>query len=259
MRLTCACSTGAPSATRGAPLRFGSGSVSRRGIDREQNCDMVLEEVDHHLFAVADGVGGSDWAAMASKAAITSIQQLLVPAMPRLLCGGAESALQSAFEEANSLLLQKGRALGHHIQTTLTTVIFMGNKMYVGHTGDTRCYLLAQGAVRVLTTDHTIVGDLVRESLMSEEKSWHHPRRGMLSGCLGMHKHLRFQSLSIEVETGQSVVLCSDGISGFLSHEDIIESSQNHGDAASLAEGLAGRALTNGSRDDISAVVIMLR
>lgn len=239
-------------------LSLASASVSDRGTARERNGDSVLEDSRHRLFAVADGVGASPGAAVASRTAIHSVQEFLGSQAAHLSCNNAAPVMQHAFESANRAILQEGDTRGQRIQSTLTAVVFVDERMYVGHTGDSRAYLLADGQARAITRDHTVVGDLVRESLISEESARSHPRRGMLSSCLGWYDKFRFDSFCSKVRPGDAVILCSDGVSAFLSEDDVLECRESSDDASSIAGVLAAKALANGSSDDLSVVVILV-
>lgn len=248
-----------PIDVHGRSLSLLSAAVSRKGTNRECNGDAILVDGVHRLFAVADGVGCASGADMASRVAVQGLRSSVVSEMP-MLSGhdDAGPAMRRAFDVANRAVLRENQTSGRNAQSTLTAVLFLGLKFYVGHTGDTRAYLVTEEGGRLLTNDHTVVADLLRESLISAECAKNHPRRGMLSGCLGWHEEFRFDAISAETIQGQTIVLCSDGASAFLSEGDIVASRKRHGNAKAFAETLADIAICRGSQDDLSVVVIIV-
>jgi len=219
------------------------------------NDDAVLEDVEHGVFAVADGLGGSRSGGVASRLAVETLRSNLrarpAGAAPEVIL----KALRTSFAEANAAILAAAGG-GRNMLTTLTAVVIDADILFLGHSGDSRAYLVAGDSVEQLTEDHTLVGDLVRQGLMSEAAAQEHPRRSILSGCLGRHEKFKVQTLTRSLDGEQVVILCTDGISASLSEAEIAACAQPDSTAASVVERLVESALRRGRLDDMSAVVI---
>ena len=105
--------------------------------------------------------------------------------------------------------------------TTLTAVIPDGHGVLVGHVGDSRAYLLRDGELRQLTTDHSLVEELVREGRLTEQEAAVHPQRSIITRALGVEGAVDVDVYSVPLEAGDRLLLCSDGLTTMLRADDI--------------------------------------
>jgi protein phosphatase len=231
-------------------MNFESGAASRQGTGNTLLADAILNDAAHGLFAVADGVGDTPAAARASAIALETLRKHWEGAAA---IGMPAERLREAFLAANAAL----RAVGEfRLHTTLTAAALCGPALYLAHCGDSRAYLCRSKSVKRLTEDHTLVADLVRDRLIPEQTAQDHPRRSILSACLGLYEHCKVQTSCHELAPGQIVVLCTDGISAHLSDEQIATCARSLIPPTAIASALLDHAIRNGSGDDASAVVI---
>ncbi|MHC4789230.1 MAG: PP2C family protein-serine/threonine phosphatase [Planctomycetota bacterium] len=239
-------------------MNLESASVSRRGAERHRNEDALLDDPERGHFAVADGLGGSPHGELASRVAIEMLQTGLsgLPAEPE--AEAAVGALRSSFERVNEVLLAVRANCGHKAETTLTAAVLCGGLLALGHVGDSRLYLLDREGLAQLTEDQTLVGQMLRGGLLSETEARGHPRRSVLSGCLGQHEKFKLQSVSCRLASGQALVLCTDGVSDVLGEAEIAECVRADLAADASVRLLLEAALAAGSPDDVSAIVVKL-
>jgi len=228
------------------------------GCVREENEDAVgyWPHEDGLLFAVADGLGGHEAGEIASALAL----EVLAREMDRAPDSWAMAKrLRRATQEANIAIHQKCvtvpelRGMG----TTLTASVVAGNQLVAAHVGDCRVYLLRDGVLTQLTKDHTWVWDQVEYGILSPEEARNHPRRNMLSRCLGPHLVVGIDVLQIELRVGDVLLQCSDGVHAHLPDSEIAEHLRSRQpDAACRA--LIQRGREAGGKDNLSAQVAVL-
>jgi protein phosphatase len=235
-------------------------SISEESLTENPNADNLFTDALNSAFAVADGVGGTPRGILASKIAIEQFQNTITQGLPNTENITIENILKTGFEKTNNLLYQKGLKLGNSTCSTLTAVIIYNNTLYLAHSGDSRAYLVTPDpeSVKQLTDDHTLVADMVREGLMDEHQASIHPRRNILTSCLGLYSRLRIQTTSFPLSSGQVIILCTDGVSSYISENDIIECTRSVHSVKEIAKCLTKTARINGSIDDMSAIIIRL-
>ena len=168
-----------------------SASISRQGSGSRPNEDALLEDPEHGVFAVADGVGGSSHGEVASCTAIQCLKKAFSGPKGGIPAERAQLVLRSAFLDANAMILEVATESAQKMQTTLTAAVFAESAVYLGHSGDSRAYLVAEDSVEQLTEDHTLVAEMVRNDIITEEEAWDHPHRNVLTGCLGVARAIQ--------------------------------------------------------------------
>lgn len=231
------------STSRNAPVRaLDVGAASDAGRVRPKNEDYVLWEVPEDpalregrgaLFVVADGVGGHGGGAVASaEAAHTVVQEYYLHRR-----GEAGRALRRAVEQAN--LHVYTTRLGHPdltgMQTTVTALAIAGDRSWVAHVGDSKAWLLRDGAFLRLTRDHTIVEEMRRIGLVDQARAGRHSHRHLLTRTVGGDAIVRVDLSSGAVHPGDCFVLTTDGVYEHLSPEDVRDAFTNLPPAAAAA------------------------
>jgi protein phosphatase len=234
------------------------GGLSEVGTVREENQDSIrvpdpsLPLERGLLWALADGMGGLSHGKLASSLALETIYEEFYGAqnpIPRSLGKGIESA--------NTRLLSKAQGLGSaRMGTTVTAAIVSGDRLHIGHVGDSRAYLIRQGKTRCLTSDHTMVGDLVRMKVLSPDKVRGHAQRSILNRAVGLELFVRADILEVGLLDGDRVLICSDGLWGSIEDEEIGEIARSRDDPDEASRELVDLALDRGSDDNVSVIVL---
>ncbi len=204
-----------------------------------------------HLLVIADGVGGAARGDIASSAAIDAIRKLDVPPTDDAL-----SELSATIHLAHDRLAEIVEAHPEleGTSTTVTAAIFDGSQLQVGHVGDSRGYLLRDGRLEGLTTDHTLVQSLVDEGRITEQEARVHPHRNLILKAVdGVHEP-EPDLFSVPLHAGDRVMLCSDGCSGVLEPAEMADLLGN-GPLEEAAVALVRAALEAGSSDNVTVVL----
>lgn len=222
---------------------------SDRGLVRANNEDSVYAGA--RLLALADGMGGHAAGEVAS--------QLVIAALAHLDDDEPGGDLLS---KLNAAVGQGNAAIAAHVEadpeldgmgTTLTAILFAGNRLGLVHIGDSRGYLLRDGELTQITKDDTFVQTLVDEGRITAEEAHSHPQRSLIMRALTGHE-VEPTLIMREAKAGDRYLLCSDGLSDPVSHETIHEALQIE-DVAESADRLIELALRGGGPDNVTVVV----
>jgi len=222
---------------------------SDRGLVRANNEDSVYAGA--RLLALADGMGGHAAGEVAS--------QLVIAALAHLdddePGGDLLSKLDTAVREGNSAIAAQVEADPEleGMGTTLTAILFAGNRLGLVHIGDSRGYLLRDGELTQITKDDTFVQTLVDEGRITLEEAHSHPQRSLIMRALTGHE-VEPTLIMREARAGDRYLLCSDGLSDPVSHDTILEALQIS-DTAESADRLIELALRGGGPDNVTVVV----
>ncbi|WP_036225973.1 PP2C family serine/threonine-protein phosphatase [Marmoricola sp. URHB0036] len=208
-----------------------------------------------NLLVIADGVGGSARGDIASAATVDVLRKLDEPPGQDLqgdMLGGLAGAIHRSHDRIAGLVAENPEIEG--TSTTVTAVIFDGTQIGVGHVGDSRGYLLRDGALSQLTTDHTFVQSLIDEGRITEDEARVHPHRNLILRAVdGVHEP-EPDVFTLEVAAGDRILLCSDGCSGVLSDDDLARFLAD-GTPDHVAVSLVSASLEAGSSDNVTVVV----
>ncbi|WP_179023701.1 Stp1/IreP family PP2C-type Ser/Thr phosphatase [Streptomyces sp. IMTB 2501] len=230
-------------------LRFAAGS--HKGMIREGNEDSGY--AGPRLLAIADGMGGQAAGEVASSEVISTLVTLDddVPGSDILTSLG--QAVQRANDQLRAMVEEDPQLEG--MGTTLTALLWTGQRLGLVHVGDSRAYLLRDGVLTQITQDHTWVQRLVDEGRITEEEATTHPQRSLLMRALGSGDHVE-PDLSIrEVRAGDRYLICSDGLSAVVSHQTIEETLASYQGPQETVQELIQLALRGGGPDNITVIV----
>ncbi|WP_231632965.1 PP2C family protein-serine/threonine phosphatase [Streptomyces clavuligerus] len=230
-------------------LRFAAGS--HKGMIREGNEDSGY--AGPRLLAIADGMGGQAAGEVASSEVISTLVQLDddIPGSDILTALG--TAVQRANDQLRVMVEEDPQLEG--MGTTLTALLWTGQRLGLVHVGDSRAYLLRDGVLTQITQDHTWVQRLVDEGRITEEEATTHPQRSLLMRALGSGDHVE-PDLSIrEVRIGDRYLICSDGLSGVVSHQTLEETLASYQGPQDTIQNLIQLALRGGGPDNITCIV----
>ena len=231
------------------------------GKVREGNEDFFLNDKiseDEYLFIIADGMGGHQAGDVASKLAAETF--LDAYHLFRKKEHSIDESMELAIKRSNSTILKKAasdpnkRGMG----TTFSAIVISGMRAYIIHIGDSRIYLVKKNRIRRVTTDHTFVEKLVEEGRISPEEARDHPQKNVLYMSLGAREGFSPEILKeMQLEEGDAIVMCSDGLSNMVADEQIKETVLSFY-PEEAADQLVKMANSNGGTDNITLQVIRL-
>ena len=210
-----------------------------------------------HVFAVADGLGGHNAGDVASKLAMEPIKAL-DRKLDDLPGDEVPDTLTDTVLEANRAVYRKAQddAKVRGMGTTLTAVAIGDGSAHLAHVGDSRCYLLRGGAMNQLSSDHTLVARMVQEGKLTPEEAEVHPQRSILTRALGAEPEVDVDSLRIDLQKGDRLLLCSDGLSSVIGEERIREVLTSADELEAGCERLIDEANAHGGPDNITVIVV---
>lgn len=226
-------------------IRFGVSSDI--GRVREVQEDSLLYEPP--IFAVADGMGGHSAGDVASAIAV-DLLRTKSPSDPGTLVQAVNEANLAIYRKAKDD--QKLRGMG----TTLTALYAGEDSAAIAHVGDSRAYLLRDGEFRRLTKDHTPVGRLVEEGRLSPEDADRHPQRSYLERALGIDETVNVDVSVLDISGGDRLLLCSDGLYGMLTEDEIRGFLSETDDPQAASDALCRAAVEAGGFDNVTAIVV---
>ncbi len=224
------------------------------GQVREGNEDALL--VRDSVYAVADGMGGHLAGEVASATALEPVEQLDGRIFPDH--AAAVTALRDAVVAANERVSQLAAANPDYrgMGTTLTAALVEGRRLHVAHVGDSRAYLLRDGHFSQLTDDHTLVQHLVDEGQITREEAARHPQRSVITRAIGVSWDVDVDSMSLELQAGDQLLLCSDGLTGVVEDQVIADTLLETGDPDEAVTALIDRANEAGGPDNITVLLL---
>ena len=239
-------------------MRFGYRSDI--GKCRENNEDSFFVDEKMGLFIIADGMGGHNGGEVASKLAVQTTDSFIRERIDTLRTDDEVCHLLSeAIKVANGRIFEAGeqdvslRGMG----ATLSIVLCCGKKAHISHIGDSRIYLIRNRKILQLTKDHSIVAELIREGRLSPEKAKTHHLRNMLSQVVGVSYQLTPDNFSIDMESGDYLLLCSDGLTNMVREDEILSIVQNERNSLfHCCNELVDLANNNGGADNITVIVV---
>ncbi|AOS67811.1 serine/threonine-protein phosphatase [Bacillus subtilis] len=234
------------------------------GKIRQHNEDdaWIFKGKDEFVLAVvADGMGGHLAGDVASKMAVKAMGEKwneaeTIPTAP----SDCEKWLIEQILSVNSKIYDHAQA--HEecqgMGTTIVCALFTGKTVSVAHIGDSRCYLLQDGDFVQVTEDHSLVNELVRTGEISREDAEHHPRKNVLTKALGTDQSVSIDTRSFDIEPGDKLLLCSDGLTNKVEGTELKDILQSDSAPQEKVNLLVDKANQNGGEDNITAVLLEL-
>jgi protein phosphatase len=223
---------------------------SDRGLVRSNNQDAVY--AGPRLLAVADGMGGHAAGEIASKIVIAALAPLDDDEPGDDLLGELREAVEAGNGAISELVAGDPELDG--MGTTLTAILFAGSRLGLVNIGDSRTYLMRGGAVTQITHDDSFVQSLIDEGRITAEEANSHPQRSLLLRALTGHDAIEPTLNLREVRPGDRYLLCSDGLSGVISHETLAE-AMHITDPHTCADRMIELALRGGGPDNVTVIV----
>ena len=249
------------------PFSIEARGVTDVGRRREQNEDAFLIDREIALFVVADGMGGHAGGGTASSIAVRTIQDRVRAAraaspasfeapsaadashFPSVLRLAVESACRTIFGAAQADPTLAGMG------TTVTAALVAGHTAFIAHVGDSRCYLLRGGRIFQLSEDHSLVNEQLKAGAITEEEARLSRFRNIITRSVGFEEEVLVDVVGLEVEKGDSIVLCCDGLSNLVTDAEILEIAAGSR-LAEAPEKLVALANERGGDDNITVIVV---
>jgi serine/threonine protein phosphatase PrpC len=228
--------------------------ITDTGRRRRQNEDAYVCEPP--LFAIADGMGGAQAGELASRVAAAAIEETAVEA-------SGEEGLVAIVRTANARVferaLQDPAVAGMGTTATVALVDEEAGTIALAHVGDSRAYRYRDGVLEQLTSDHSLVGEMVRSGRLTEDEAAVHPHRSVITRALGTEPEVEVDTSTIDVAPGDLLLLCSDGLSAMMRDEEIARVvGASGGDPTVAGEELVRAANAAGGDDNVTVVLFEL-
>jgi len=238
--------------------------LSDQGVKRDHNednwsaphADLTASQLatKGRLYIVADGVGGHQAGDVASKMAVNLIQQYYYTDPSLDLRSSLAAAIQAASEQIDKEAAARAERRG--MSTTVTAVVLRGNELTVANVGDSRTYLVRKEHVRQITADHSWVEEQVRSGIITRDEAERHPHRNIITRSLGSNRQLDIDIFVEQIEPGDSILLCSDGLSNMVTDQEIGTIVSQGWIAEAAVNELVAMTNRRGAPDNVTAVLI---
>ncbi len=228
--------------------------ISDIGLVRETNEDSYICDPPH-LFIVADGMGGHVAGEIASKLAISTVNNYIQEHVGK---ENLEILLKDAIIQANTSIYQMALSKEEFsgMGTTVTASYIDGDTIYWGHVGDSRMYLLRNGKLNQLTNDHSLVWELVQSGNITRDEAYVHPKRNLLTRAVGTSCLIKVDTGFVQWKPGDIVLMCTDGLTNMVNDQNICTLMQRKDcEIYSIVEQLVNQAKDAGGFDNITVIL----
>ena len=241
--------------------------ISHIGKVRKNNEDYCKGEIIKSefgcigIFALADGMGGHNKGEVASKLAVENIISFLKENLLQdtsIKIDYVDDIIKQAYNNVNSIIHKKSiedencQGMG----TTLTIAIVYEDNLYAANVGDSRCYLFSNNTLKRITTDHSVVEELIKAKIITEKEAKTHPRRNHITRAMGTDEMVIVDIFKHKLDVGDKILLASDGLTGFVDDDEIKNIIQKSNDIEIASKNLVYIANEISGRDNISVILI---
>ncbi len=249
-------------------VKVRSAMLSDVGIVREHNEDSAIVDEDSRFFVVADGMGGHAAGEVASAMAVEGVRKALSASSAALDDHGKNPSeegrqdiaqiLEEAVRDAHRSVFERGVAEPEKqgMGTTLDVLLLSGQEAFVAHVGDSRTYLIRNGAAAQITTDHTVAEVLVIEGKLSAEEALVSPLRTILVNALGVSAEVGVEMAHLSLHKHDRLLMCSDGLHDYFPQEQELHDMVLADDPETALGKLIEAAKERGGHDNITAVIV---
>lgn len=212
------------------------------------------------IFVVADGMGGHDCGEVASRLAVETliaVARQRVEVSPRPNVDAIENILDEAFQEANNTIKGNAEARGNDMGTTLVACMVVDDSVALcANVGDSRGYLIRNNTLHQITRDHSLVARMVEQNRITADEARNHPHSNILLRTVGTERNVDIDIFRVELEQGDRVLLCSDGLWGEVEDSEIESIVNQHQDNRIVSRELIRAAHMGGGKDNISVIIV---
>ena len=227
--------------------------------DSNQDAYAVGELPDEVAWAVVcDGMGGAAGGNIASALAVKVISDKISTSYRSTMKDSSifnmlDSALVAANIEVYDMAEENPELLG--MGTTVVCAVVREGTAFIAHAGDSRAYLLKDNELTQVTTDHSVVQNLVNEGKITKEEAQHHPQKNLITRAIGVDKDIEIDFDEAELGDGEYLILCTDGLTNYVSDDELMDALSD-GKYYAYADRLVNKANNNGGGDNVTVVAI---
>ncbi len=251
-------------------MRFGV--KSDKGMVREINEDSYKIISGYpgipSAFIVADGMGGHNSGEIASKLAVDFISNYILSSPSSFTAEkDIPSAISHMIEKANSSIYNSSmeHANNYGMGTTLTVAVECsgvaagcGKKLYIGHIGDSRAYVVRHSGIERITTDHSFIEELIKSGSLTREEAENHPKKNIITRALGCVESIESDIYISDIMENDIFIICTDGLTNMLGEDVIKKMAQEFDNPQEACDRMVEAANKNGGNDNITVVVIRI-
>ena len=224
--------------------------ISKTGLVRQRNEDRFYAQGP--LLIVADGMGGYTGGEYASTMVVDTIVEVVNEATEM-----SAEVLKNAILKANRMVYEKSQSYKEleGMGTTAVVAYVQEDILYWAHVGDSRLYRYGEDGLHRMTKDHSMVQQLVEAGTITEEEVIHHPKRNMLTRAIGVYETVEVDTGVVEVHQNDRILLCSDGLSGYIEESKIEQVLSEENNESRALEDLVHLVYDAGARDNVTIVL----
>ena len=232
-----------------------------KGLIRSSNQDAyAVGELPGEVAwaVVCDGMGGEAGGNIASALAVKVISEKITSAYnEKMRDASIKNLLDSAICAANIEVydMAYSRPDLQGMGTTVVAVIVRDKTAFIAHAGDSRAYIVSGDTIQQITTDHSLVQNMVDRGEITAEQAQHHPKKNLITRAVGVEKRIDIDFSEIDLNDNETLILCTDGLSNFVTNKEMIDDIKD-GQYYAFADRLVKRANKNGGGDNITVVAI---
>ena len=231
------------------------GIKSDVGVVRSLNEDYAsyIEEEDYKLYIVADGMGGHNAGEVASEMAVNAVKLYVKDNYK----SDGINVLENAIIFANEKIYDKARCGSEYkgMGTTLVAAFVYEDNVIVANVGDSSCFGIIDNDIIKITKDHSLVQELIDSGSITEEEGRNHPKKNVITRALGTNNIVKVDIFKIDINTYDKYLLCTDGLSGYISDERIREVLHNIDDNTEVLNTLIADVYDAGAGDNVTIIV----
>ncbi|MFQ5924223.1 MAG: Stp1/IreP family PP2C-type Ser/Thr phosphatase [Anaerolineales bacterium] len=249
-------------------MKVSFGAKSDVGLKRERNEDAMAADPELGLFVVCDGMGGRNAGDEASRMATEIIQEhvqdgcddaklpMIGESNPKF--STQTNRLASAIRLANQVVVGASSRDPNNagMGTTVVCAMFTGESLSIAHVGDSRLYLIREGAIRALTADHSLVAEQVRRGMLTEEQAERSAQKHIITRALGIEQRVDVDLDELLLKDGDFVLLCSDGLTRGVHPKEILNVLEHETDPQAASEELVQLANDAGGEDNTTVIIL---
>lgn len=235
--------------------------LTNQGMERARNEDscFAVNDSNSALLVVADGMGGHRAGDVASQIAVSTAEKFWnqINDTAALNDEEARSVVKNIIIEANKQVLEEAGSFTEKrgMGTTLTVGLLYDRCLTVGHIGDSRAYLINDGQIQRLTSDHSLLEQLIQSGQVKPEEAKNHPKRHVLTRALGTSSEPEIDLFEKDIKPGSILVFCTDGLTSLVEDHEILTVASDKTDPQRQAESLIALANARGGFDNITVVI----
>lgn len=214
-----------------------------------------------YLCIIADGMGGHNAGEVASRMAVTEINEFIEKSLNEQECNNLkdyEDLIKKAFLHANEEVYKKSMDSKECIGmgTTLTAVLIVESNMIIGHVGDSRVYIIRNDNIKRVTSDHSYVAELIKNGTIKPEEASKHPQKNLITRAIGTGESIDVDINVLDIKNGDYILMCTDGLSNMLNEDEILNVVKSDKKIEERCSELIDLANNKGGYDNITVIVV---